>query len=113
VQELMLQAREATWQLAQDLHYPNQPEAWNMRLVLGIATVLGTVGPLPLQTLMYLMLSVAGNQTVFRAPHPRPVWSVRPARRSRPCSAHRNARTKKEGSHGRHCAVHDRDRGQL
>jgi hypothetical protein len=25
--------------------YRNQPEAWNMRLVLGIATVLGLVGP--------------------------------------------------------------------
>ena len=24
--------------------YKNQPEAWNMRLVLGIATVLGVVG---------------------------------------------------------------------
>ena len=26
--------------------YENHPEAWNMRLVLGIATVLGVVGPL-------------------------------------------------------------------
>jgi H+-transporting ATPase len=27
--------------------YKDQPEAWNMRLVLGIATVLGVVGPSP------------------------------------------------------------------
>ena len=25
--------------------YRNQPEAWNMRVVLGVATVLGLVGP--------------------------------------------------------------------
>ena len=28
-----------------NVHYKNAPEAWNMRLVLGIATVLGIVGP--------------------------------------------------------------------
>ena len=28
-----------------NVHYKHQPEAWNMRLVLGIATVLGVVGP--------------------------------------------------------------------
>ena len=29
-----------------NVHYKNEPEAWNMRLVLGIATVLGIVGPI-------------------------------------------------------------------
>ena len=29
-----------------NVRYENHPEAWNMRLVLGIATVLGVVGPL-------------------------------------------------------------------
>jgi len=66
-----------------NVHYKNQPEAWDMRLVLGIATVLGVVGPIAafglfylgdrvfdlghprLQTLMYLMLSVAGHLTIF------------------------------------------------
>ncbi len=78
--------------------YRDQPEAWNMRLVLGIASVLGIVGPvaalglfyigdsvahLPrpeLQTLMYLMLSVAGHLTIFLARTRGPFWSIRPAR---------------------------------
>jgi H+-transporting ATPase len=69
-----------------------------MRLVLGIATVLGVVGPIAafglfslgdkvfhldhahLQTLMYLMLSVAGHLTIFLARTRGPFWSIRPAR---------------------------------
>jgi H+-transporting ATPase len=80
------------------VHYKDQPEAWNMRLVLGIATVLGVVGPLAafglfylgdrvfdlghprLQTLMYLMLSVAGHLTIFLTRTRGPFWSIRPAR---------------------------------
>ena len=27
-----------------NVHYKDQPEAWNMRLVLGISTVLGVIG---------------------------------------------------------------------
>src|ERR1700728_3620916 len=34
--------------------YRNQPEAWNMRVVLGIATVLGLVGPIAAFGLFYL-----------------------------------------------------------
>ncbi len=78
--------------------YRNQPEAWNMRLVLGIASVLGIVGPAAafglfylgdrvfhldhahVQTLMYLMLSVAGHLTIFLARTRGPFWSIRPAR---------------------------------
>ena len=81
-----------------NVHYKDQPEAWNMRLVLGIATVLGTVGPVAafglfylgdrvfglghpqLQTLMYLMLSVAGHLTIFLTRTRGPFWSIRPAR---------------------------------
>jgi H+-transporting ATPase len=81
-----------------NVHYRKRPEAWNMRLVLGIATVLGTVGPVAafglfylgdrvfhlghpqLQTMMYLMLSVAGHLTIFIARTRGPFWSVRPAR---------------------------------
>ena len=81
-----------------NVHYKNQPEAWNMRLVLGIATVLGVVGPMAafglfylgdrvfhldrphLQTLMYLMLSVAGHLTIFQTRTRGPFWSIRPAR---------------------------------
>src|SRR6202522_2114571 len=64
-----------------NVQYKDQPEAWNMRLVLGIATVLGVVGPIAsfglfylgdrvfhldhkhLQPMCYLMLSVAGHLT--------------------------------------------------
>jgi H+-transporting ATPase len=78
--------------------YRKQPEAWNMRLVLGIATVLGVIGPIAafglfflgdrifhldhprLQTLMYLMLSVAGHLTIFLTRTRGPFWSIRPAR---------------------------------
>ena len=81
-----------------NVHYKEQPEAWNMRLVLGIATVLGLVGPVAafglfylgdrvfhlghpqLQTLMYLLLSVAGHLTIFLTRTRGPLWSIRPAR---------------------------------
>ncbi len=80
------------------VHYKNQPEAWNMRLVIGMATVLGVVGPIAafglfwigdevfhlghpqLQTLMYLMLSVAGSMTIYLTRTRGPFWSIRPAR---------------------------------
>jgi H+-transporting ATPase len=78
--------------------YRNQPEAWDMRTVLGIATVLGLVGPCAafglfylgdhvfridrpqIQTMMYLMLSVAGHLTIFQTRTRGPWWSIRPAR---------------------------------
>jgi H+-transporting ATPase len=81
-----------------NVHYKDKPEAWNMRLVLGIATVLGLVGPVAafglfylgdrvfhldhphLQTLMYLLLSVAGHLTIFLTRTRGPFWSIRPAR---------------------------------
>ena len=77
--------------------YRNQPEAWNIRLVLGVATVLGLVGPIAafglfylgdgifhlghpqLQTMMYLMLSVAGHLTIFQTRTRGAWWSTRPA----------------------------------
>jgi H+-transporting ATPase len=80
-----------------NVRYKNAPEAWNMRLVLGIATVLGIVGPIAafglfylgdgvfhldrprLQTMMYLMLSVAGHLTIFQTRTRGPFWSIRPA----------------------------------
>ena len=81
-----------------NVRYANKPEAWNMRLVLGIATVLGVVGPIAafglfylgdrvfdlghprLQTMMYLLLSVAGHLTIFLTRTRGPFWSIRPAR---------------------------------
>lgn len=81
-----------------NVHYKSQPEAWNMRMVLGIATVLGVIGPIAafglfylgdqvfhldrphLQTLMYLLLSVAGHLTIFLTRTRGPFWSIRPAK---------------------------------
>ena len=81
-----------------NVRYRNQPEAWNMRVVLGMATILGVVGPVAafgmfylgdrvfhlghpeLQTMMYLTLSVAGHLTIFQARTRGPFWSIRPAR---------------------------------
>jgi H+-transporting ATPase len=75
-----------------------QPESWNMRNVLGIATVLGSIGVVEsfllfylgervfhlnrdmLQTLIYLKLSVAGHLTVFVARTRGPFWSIPPAK---------------------------------
>jgi H+-transporting ATPase len=80
-----------------NVRYRNQPEAWNMRLVLGIATVLGVLGPIAafglfylgdkvfhldhphLQPMMYLMLSVAGHLTIFLTRTRGPFWSIPPA----------------------------------
>jgi H+-transporting ATPase len=80
-----------------NVRYRNTPEAWNMRVVLGVATVLGLVGPAAafglfyigdrifqlghpqLQTMMYLMLSVAGHLTIFQTRTRGPWWSTRPA----------------------------------
>ena len=81
-----------------NVHYRNQPEAWNMRVVLGVSTVLGIFGVAAafglfyladrvfhldhahIQTLMYLKLSVAGHLTIFLTRTRGPFWSIRPAR---------------------------------
>ena len=81
-----------------NVHYKNEPEAWNMRVVLGIATVLGIMGVIAsfgmfylgervfyldrahIQTLMYLKLSVAGHLTIFITRTRGPFWTIRPAR---------------------------------
>ena len=81
-----------------NVHYRNQPEAWNMRMVLGVSTVLGVVGVVAafglfylgervfhidraqIQTMMYLKLSVAGHLTIFLTRTRGPFWSIRPAR---------------------------------
>jgi H+-transporting ATPase len=81
-----------------NVQYKNAPEAWNMRLVLSISTVLGVFGVIAafglfylgervflldrahIQTLMYLKLSVAGHLTIFLTRTRGPFWSIRPAR---------------------------------
>jgi H+-transporting ATPase len=78
--------------------YRNAPEAWNMRVVLGVSTMLGVLGVIAafglfflaervlhldhahIQTMMYLKLSVAGHLTIFLTRTRGPFWSIRPAR---------------------------------
>ena len=80
-----------------NVHYKNQPEGWNMRMVLGVATALGLIGVVSafglfylgervfhldrphIQTLMYLKLSVAGHLTIFLTRTRGPFWTIRPA----------------------------------
>jgi H+-transporting ATPase len=81
-----------------NVHYRNKPEEWNMRLVMGVSSVLGLIGVVSafglfylgervfhldrahIQTLMYLKLSVAGHLTIFLTRTRGPFWSIRPAR---------------------------------
>jgi H+-transporting ATPase len=75
---------------------PN-PEKWDMRTVLGLASILGVMGVIAsfglfylaerqfhlsrdvIQSLMYLKLSVAGHLTIFVTRTRGPFWSLRPA----------------------------------
>ncbi len=79
------------------VRYSDQPEAWNMPVVLGISSVLGVAGVVAsfglfylgeqvfhlsretVQSLMYLKLSVAGHLTIFLTRTRGPLWSFRPA----------------------------------
>jgi len=80
------------------VRYSDEPEAWNMPVVLGIASVLGVAGVMAsfglfylgervfhldrefIQSLMYLKLSVAGHLTIFITRTRGPFWSIPPAR---------------------------------
>jgi H+-transporting ATPase len=77
----------------------SSPERWNMRKILGIATGLGMIGVVssfvllyignsvfdlhtgPLQSLIYLKLSVSGHLLFFAARTRNHFWSVKPATR--------------------------------
>jgi H+-transporting ATPase len=79
------------------VRYSQQPEAWNMPVVLGIASVLGVAGVIAtfglfylgetvfhlsrevIQSFMYLKLSVAGHLTIFLTRTRGPLWSFKPA----------------------------------
>ncbi len=81
-----------------NVRYSDKPEAWNMRRVLGVSTVLGVVGVgsafllfwlgervfhldrAHVQTLMYLKLSVAGHLTIFLTRTRGPFWTIKPAK---------------------------------
>ena len=80
-----------------NVHYSNKPEVWNMRLVMGIATVVSIIGLLDsfglfyigerhfhlarsiIQTLIYLKMSVGGHFKIFVTRTRGPFWSIRPA----------------------------------
>ena len=80
-----------------NVQYRDRPDTWNMKLVLGIASVIGVVGIVDsfslfylgekvlhfniafIQTLMYLKLSVSGHFKIFQTRTRGPFWSVRPA----------------------------------
>jgi H+-transporting ATPase len=81
-----------------NVHYKSKPEAWNMKLVLAVSTVLGVIGVVAAfglfvlaervfhldrvhaQTMMYLKLSVAGHLTIFLTRTRGPFWSIKPAK---------------------------------
>jgi len=80
-----------------NVRHRNEPQTWNMHMVLGVATVLGLFAMLrsfgifylgdtvfhlsndTLRTLVYLNLSVGGHLTLFAARTRGPFWSIRPA----------------------------------
>lgn len=79
------------------VRYRNQPERWEMREVLSMATFLGIIGvfssflifyigrdvmhldPNTLQSFIFLKLAVAGHLTIFLARTRGPFWSIRPS----------------------------------
>jgi len=79
------------------VRYSNSPERWNMKNILLIATILGTIGVVSsfvllyigkeilllnnetLQSFIYLKLSVAGQMFLFVARTRKNFWTVRPA----------------------------------
>jgi H+-transporting ATPase len=81
-----------------NVHSSSQPERWNIRVVLGVATILGSFAMLRsfgifylgdsvfhlsndiVLTMVYLNLSVGGHLTLFAARTRGPFWSIRPAR---------------------------------
>jgi len=80
-----------------NVRYSKQPEVWNMRVVLGIATALGAFAMLRsfgifylgdsvfhlnhdvIRTLVYLNLSIGGHLTLFAARTKGHFWSIKPA----------------------------------
>lgn len=80
-----------------NVKYSNEPEKWDLRMVLSVATFLGVLGVIEsffvlylgiyifqlsipvLQSFIYLKLSVAGTLTVYMARTKGHFWSIRPA----------------------------------
>jgi H+-transporting ATPase len=80
-----------------NVHYSNEPEKWNMRYVLSMATFLGLIGVVAsfgifyigerllhlnkdmIQSFVFLKLAVAGHLTIFLTRTRRHFWSIRPS----------------------------------
>lgn len=80
-----------------NVKYSNEPEKWDLRIILGIATFLGTLGviesffvlylginifklSLPvLQSFIYLKLSISGTLTLYMARTKVHFWEIKPA----------------------------------
>jgi H+-transporting ATPase len=81
-----------------NVKYSNEPERWDLRIILGIATFLGVLGviesffvlylgldilklSLPvLQSFIYLKLSIAGTLTLYMARTKGHFWEIRPSK---------------------------------
>ena len=81
-----------------NVRYSNEPEKWDLRIILGIATFLGVLGviesflvlylgiyilklSLPvLQSFIYLKLSIAGTLTLYMARTKGHFWEIKPAK---------------------------------
>ncbi len=79
------------------VHYSNQPEKWNMRVVLSMATMLGVAGVFfsflifyigrdllhlsrgTVQSFIFLKLAVAGHLTIFLTRTRGHFWTIRPS----------------------------------
>jgi H+-transporting ATPase len=80
-----------------NVHPSNKPETWNMRMVIGLATILGAFAMIRsfgvffigdrvfdlnnnmILTLVYLNLSIGGHLTLFAARTRKSFWSIKPA----------------------------------
>jgi len=80
-----------------NVKYSNKPEKWNMRTVLGMATMLGFTGVIAsflifyigkvvlkldapmIQSFIFLKLAIAGHLTLFQTRTRGPFWSIKPA----------------------------------
>ncbi len=80
-----------------NVKYSNDPEKWNMRVVLSMATFLGLIGVVSsfgifylgqetlhlskevVQTFIFLKLAIAGHLTIFITRTRGPFWSIKPS----------------------------------
>ncbi|MFB6317063.1 plasma-membrane proton-efflux P-type ATPase [Saccharicrinis sp. FJH54] len=80
-----------------NVRYSNEPERWNMRVILSMATFLGIIGVISsfgifyigqqvldltkdqIQTFIFLKLAIAGHLTIFLTRTKGPFWSIKPS----------------------------------